>query len=68
MTGSLLPAAELALSLQIEEVERELGLRRRLYPQWVAAKRMTPEAAEYQLTAMEAVLITLQDLMKEERG
>ena len=48
------------LRAQVAEVEREIALRRRVYPRWVQADRMTQAAADRQIETMEAVLATLR--------
>lgn len=60
----LFPDAAPAVSLvrQIEAVERELSMRRRVYPRRVADGKMTPRQAETETAVMEAVLATLQGL------
>jgi hypothetical protein len=45
----------------IREVEREISLRRRVYPRWVAQGRLTQAAADKQIAIMEAVVRWLQD-------
>jgi hypothetical protein len=40
-------------------LKREITLRRRAYPRFVEAKRMTQERADRQIETMEAVLETL---------
>lgn len=50
---------DIPLEKQIEAVAREILMRRRVYPRWVAAKKMTQEKADYEIAAMEAVLVTL---------
>jgi hypothetical protein len=52
--------SEVSLDQQIAEVEREIGLRRALYPRWINEKRMKPEKAQRCLETMEAVLATLK--------
>jgi hypothetical protein len=52
------------LQHQILCVEREIAMRRRVYPRWVQAARMTKNAADYELACMEAVLQTLKGLQK----
>lgn len=49
-----------SLPEQIKCVEREIAMRRRVYPRWVADKRMTQAKADHELAAMEAVLETLK--------
>jgi hypothetical protein len=60
----LFPNAKPAVSLagQIAEVERELAMRRAVYPRWVAAGRVKQDAADARVIAMEAVLATLRGL------
>jgi hypothetical protein len=50
------------LDVQIECVKREIGMRKHVYPKWVAAERMSEGKAARELAAMEAVLETLQGL------
>lgn len=59
---------EVTLEQQIECVERELAMRRRVYPRWVnAAKpKMTPAKMELELARMEAVLATLKRLQAQQ--
>lgn len=41
-------------------VEREIALRKRVYPRWVAAGRMTQDKADREIQTMEAALRRLQ--------
>lgn len=54
------------LDEQIAEVERELEMRRRLYPLRVSEKKMGQQRADLQLGRMEAVLKTLRTMRKLE--
>lgn len=47
------------LPQQIAEVGREIGLRRAVYPQFIARGKMTQEEADDHLARMEAVYSTL---------
>lgn len=47
---------------QIQEVEREIALRRRVYPLWIQKRRISKEKADRQLAVMEAVLETLRSV------
>ena len=47
---------------QIAEVRRELALRERVYPNFVAKKRLTQEKADRHMAAMRAVLQTLEGM------
>ena len=50
---------------QIQCVEREIKLRNRVYPYWVSKEKMTQKKADYEITAMQAVLRTLKGLPKQ---
>lgn len=52
------------LERQIKSVEREIELRKRVYPTRVANHRMSAEFAAEELAAMRAVLRTLKGLVK----
>lgn len=52
------------LSDQIACVEREIAMRRRVYPNWVASGRLRQAAADEELRRMEAVRDTLRALAK----
>ena len=45
---------------QIACVKREVALRERLYPRWVAMQKMTQAKADTELAAMKAALATLE--------
>ena len=45
---------------QIICVEREIGMRERAYPRWVATGKMKQHTAEREITVMRAVLETLR--------
>lgn len=47
---------------QIQCVAREIKMRERCYPRWVAQQRMTEAEAQRELERMRAVLHTLQEL------
>ena len=46
---------------QIKAVEREIVMRRRVYPRWVSGGRMSQAKADAEIAAMEAVLATLKE-------
>jgi hypothetical protein len=50
------------LEEQIAAVRRELALRERVYPRFVANRQMTKAKADYELETMRAVLRTLLDV------
>jgi hypothetical protein len=53
---------QIPLSVQIKSVEREIAMRRAVYPKRVATKAMKQETADHEIAAMEAVLGTLRSL------
>lgn len=55
----------ITLDEQLEEVKREIGLRRRLYPRWVTDGKMSQAKADRGIAAMEAVRETLERLLDE---
>ena len=55
----------MTLQDQITEVQREIGLRRLVYPKFVARGQMTEGQATYHLAVMEAVLGTLTQMAGE---
>lgn len=48
------------LDKQMDEVDRELAMRRRMYPQWVVKGTMRQEQADYQLKLLEEVKETVR--------
>ena len=50
---------------QIRAVKREIAMRQRVYPDRVAAGRMKQAEADDELSAMQAVLATLEEKRKE---
>lgn len=51
---------KIPLAMQIRCVTREIAMRRRVYPRWVADKRMTQADADHEIATMEAVLETIK--------
>jgi hypothetical protein len=49
---------------QVKCVEREISMRERVYPRWVADKKLTQSTADRELNAMRAVLRTLKNLLE----
>ena len=45
----------------LREVEREIALRRRVYPRWVEAGRLKLDRAERQIAVLEAVAVLLAE-------
>lgn len=54
------------LARQIACIERELRMRRRVYPRWVEGGRMTADKSRQEIEDMEAVLATLRALPQEQ--
>lgn len=48
------------LEQQIRCVEREIGMRQRVYPNWINAKKMSAGKAEYEIQMMQEVLKSLK--------
>ena len=48
---------------QIKEADRELAMRRRLYPGWIARKTLSEATAKKQLRILEAIIQTLDELV-----
>lgn len=55
-----LSEATYTLEQQIKVVEREIAVRKRVYPRLVANARMKPERAAFEMGVMKAVLATLE--------
>lgn len=55
-----MPANPIAIPAQLACVDRELALRRRVYPALVHAGRMTQQKMDTELATMEAVRATLE--------
>ena len=62
MTADLLAAAEPPITLrdEIECIKRELKLRRKVYPRWIATQRMAEGYANREIAVMEAILRRLE--------
>lgn len=52
----------ITLAEEIAAVEREVKLRKRVYPRYVHTRRMTQEKADKEIFAMEAVLRRLKEI------
>jgi hypothetical protein len=50
------------LEAQITCIRRELAMRKNVYPKWVMSGRMKPEAADHEISCMQAVHDTLTEL------
>ncbi len=56
----------MTLDEQIRCIGREIGMRRNVYPRFVAKGTMKPEKADYELKCMETVYETLKRLKEQE--
>lgn len=54
--------ADIPLDDQIVELERELLLRRKVYPHWIAQGKMTHATSQRQMLRLEAAIVTLKYL------
>lgn len=48
--------ADVSRERKIEALERELNMRRRVYPRWVGGGKMTQEKADEEMLVFEAIL------------
>jgi len=53
---------------QIKCAERELAMRKRVYPRWITAKKMSEEKANREIAVMESIIKTLKAVKKIENG
>lgn len=58
---------EFTYDQQLAEVDRELAMRRRLYPQWVAKGTLRAETADRQIAIMEAVRETVRQRRQDQQ-
>ncbi len=56
---------QITIDEQIAEVKREIAMRQRVYPRWIEAGSLQKSKADFQILAMEAVLISLQAIARE---
>lgn len=69
MDDTLFPDApeQVSIERQIKCVQRELKLRRRVYPNRIETGRMSPAYAMEEIAVMRAVLATLEAVQQKER-
>lgn len=53
------------LAAQVAEIRREIAMRRRVYPRFVADERMSQAEATARIATMQAALVTLEALQAE---
>jgi hypothetical protein len=59
-------SAPITLDAQIADVEREISMRKAVYPKWIAAGKLKQAKADAQIASMEAVSVTLNWLRRNE--
>jgi hypothetical protein len=52
---------------KLRAIERELKLRKRVYPRWVESGRMSQKQAAEEIAIMEAIAQDYQELVEQER-
>lgn len=67
MSGFRLSPGVIPLDVQIQCVAREIKMRERCYPRWVAQGRLKEHEAQREIERMRAVLHTLQELAGRSR-
>lgn len=58
--------SDFSLRQQLEEIERELALRERVYPTLIMKRSMRQSVADFHMGRMRAVAVTLQKLIEQE--
>ena len=56
---------EITLDQQIKCAYREIGMRKKFYPRYIANDQMSQATADHEIAAMEAVYATLKNLKAE---
>lgn len=56
------------LTDQIKSAERELAIRKRVYPQWVANKRMKADQCRHEIECQEATVALLKSWQEKQQG
>jgi hypothetical protein len=64
----LLDAPSVSLQRQLEAIRREIKLRRQVYPQRIATRRMSAKKAADEIAVMQAIEQTLLDLIAGRRS
>ena len=58
--GAAMAVPDVTIAEQVACVDRELGMRNRVYPRWVKAGKLTQTAADLEISRMTAVRWTLR--------
>lgn len=56
------------LESQIKCVAREIAMRKRVYPKWVATNRMAKDEADREIATMQSVLDMLIEMRPKDAG
>lgn len=59
---------EITLEEMLECAKRELAMRKRVYPNWVAQKRMIQKKADTEIAGMDAIVQYLSAQLDNEQG
>lgn len=62
-----MPSPTIPLARQLASVRDEIALRHRVYPRFIASGKMTAEVAARRIAEMDAVRMTLQGLIDDEK-
>lgn len=55
-----------SLAIQLAELKREKRMRDKVYPHWIATRKISQHEADYQNNALDAAIRTLERLVIEE--
>lgn len=58
----------ITIERQIAAVRREVSMRRRVYPRWIASGKMSQDQADREIEAMVAAQATLEQLRTERQA
>ena len=56
----------ITITAQLAAAKRELAMRRRVYPRWIAQQRMSEATAHHEIACMQAIVDTLEALAPEQ--
>ncbi len=62
-----MPSPTIPLTRQLAAVRDEIALRHRVYPRFIAGGKMTAEVAARRIAEMDAVRMTLEGLVEDEK-
>lgn len=66
--GRMVRMAQFTLTQQIEEIEREIGLRKAVYPRMIGSGKLRRGEAEFHMARIESVLKTLKWMSDNEEA